>query len=135
HELFFVNRRPIKSRLLGHALEEAFRALTPDSRYPIAAVFVEVDPDLVDVNVHPTKTEVKFTRDGDVHHAASQAIKSALLAYGIVPTMRPEVPIAPPAPAQGRLEMEDRESRRAAGNDRPMVSAGETWAAFAPVVE
>ena len=88
HELFFVNRRPIKSRLIGHAMEEAFRALTPDSRYPIGALFVEIHPDLVDVNVHPTKTEVKFTRDGEVHHAASQAVKGALLAYGIVPQAR-----------------------------------------------
>ena len=88
HELFFVNRRPIKSRLLAHALEEAVRSLTPDSRYPIGCVFVEITPDMVDVNVHPTKTEVKFTRDGEVHHAVSQAVKSALLAYGIVPTAR-----------------------------------------------
>jgi DNA mismatch repair protein MutL len=86
HELFFVNKRPIKSRLIGHALEEAYRALTPESRYPIAAIFVEIAPDLVDVNVHPTKAEIKFTRDGEVHHAVSQAVKGALLAYGIVPT-------------------------------------------------
>ena len=91
HELFFINRRPIKSRLLAHALEDAFRSLTPDSRYPVAAIFVEIDPGLVDVNVHPTKTEVKFTRDGDVHHAVSQAVKQALLAYGIVPTPRTTV--------------------------------------------
>ena len=88
HELFFVNRRPIRSRMLGHALEDAFRALTPDSRYPVAAVFVEIAPDMVDVNVHPTKTEVKFTRDNEVHHAVSQAVMSALLTYGIVPTVR-----------------------------------------------
>ena len=93
HELFFVNRRPIKSRLIAHALEEAFRALTPESRYPVAALFVDIDSDLVDVNVHPTKMEVKFTRDGEIHHAVSQAIKQALLAYGIVPTPRTEAPI------------------------------------------
>src|SRR5205814_3493891 len=114
HELFFVNRRPIKSRLLGHALEEAFRALTPDSRYPIAAVFVEIEPDVVDVNVHPTKTEVKFTRDGEVHHAASQAIKTALLAYGIVPTVRATVS-GSMGPASGsgqeRLALSDRDHR------------------------
>ena len=92
HELFYVNRRPIKSRLLAHALEDAFRSLTPDSRYPVAAVFVEISPELVDVNVHPTKTEVKFTRDGDVHHAVSQAVKGALLAYGIVPSPRVSLP-------------------------------------------
>jgi DNA mismatch repair protein MutL len=88
HELFYVNRRPIKSRLLSHAIEEAFRAFTPESRYPIGVIFVEINPDMVDVNVHPTKSEVKFTRDGEVHHAVSQAIKSALLAFGIVPTAR-----------------------------------------------
>lgn len=98
HELFFVNRRPIKSRLLGHALEEAFRSLTPDARYPIGALFVEIQPDLVDVNVHPTKTEVKFTRDGEVHHAASQAVKGALLAYGIVPTPRTQIPVGSGGP-------------------------------------
>jgi DNA mismatch repair protein MutL len=87
HELFFVNGRPIKSRLLGHALEDAVRALTPDSRYPIAAVFVEIDPGMVDVNVHPSKSEVKFTHDGSVHHCVSQAVKSALLAHGILPTI------------------------------------------------
>lgn len=91
HELFYVNGRPIKSRLLGHALEEAFRSLTPESRYPIAVIFVDIHPDMVDVNVHPTKTEVKFTRDGEVHHAVSQAVKSALLAYGIVPSVRSSI--------------------------------------------
>lgn len=90
HELFLVNRRPIRSRLLGHALEDAFRSLTPESRYPIAALFVDIAPERVDVNVHPTKTEVKFLRDGEVHHAVSQAIKQALLAHGIVPTVRVE---------------------------------------------
>lgn len=93
HELFYVNRRPIKSRLLSHALEDAYRSITPDSRYPIAAIFVEIAPELVDVNVHPTKTEVKFTRDGEVHHAVSQAVKAALLAFGIVPTVRVTIPM------------------------------------------
>ena len=51
--------------------------LPPDGRYPIAAVFVEIAPDMVDVNVHPTKSEVKFTRDNEVHHAVSQAVKQA----------------------------------------------------------
>lgn len=108
HELFFVNRRPIKSRLLTHALEEAFRALTPDARYPIASIAIQIDPDMVDVNVHPTKTEVKFTRDGELHHAVSQAVKSALLAYGIVPIARTQaasLPVPEPPPAQGHLNL------------------------------
>lgn len=106
HELFFVNRRPIKSRLLTHALEEAFRSLTPDARYPIAAIAIQITPDMVDVNVHPTKTEVKFTRDGELHHAVSQAVKSALLAYGIVPIARVTAAAPPPADeTQGQLNL------------------------------
>jgi DNA mismatch repair protein MutL len=87
HELFYVNGRPIKNRMLGHALEEALRSLTPEGRYPIAVIFIEINPEVVDVNVHPTKTEVKFTKDVEIHHAVSQAIKDALLGYGMVPTI------------------------------------------------
>ena len=113
HELFYVNRRPIKSRLLAHALEDAFRSLTPDSRFPVAAIFVEISPDLVDVNVHPTKTEVKFTRDGDVHHAVSQAVKGALLAYGVVPSPRISLPLMPEQEQtdQSRFRFSSSESR------------------------
>ncbi len=119
HELFFVNRRPIKSRILTHALEEAFRALTPDARYPIASIAIQISPDMVDVNVHPTKTEVKFTRDGELHHAVSQAVKTALLAYGIVPVARVTAPPNPNAEAphwQGQLPLT---------TDRPERHAGE----------
>ena len=90
HELFFVNNRPIKNRLLAHAVEEAMRSLTPESRYPAAAILLEIEPELVDVNVHPTKTEVKFTRDGEVHHAIYTAVKDSLLKYGIVPDIKLE---------------------------------------------
>lgn len=116
HELFFVNRRPIKSRLLAHALEEAFRALTPDARYPIASISIQISPDMVDVNVHPTKTEVKFTRDGELHHAVSQAVKGALLAYGIVPTARVSAAAAPvPEAPQGQLNLTSERQERHAG--------------------
>ena len=63
---------------------------------------MEVQPDLVDVNVHPTKTEVKFTRDGEIHHAVSQAVKQALLAYGIVPTAK----MTPFSPAEPAVELQ-----------------------------
>lgn len=101
HELFFVNRRPVRSRLLAHAVEEAFRSLTPEGRYPIAAVFVEIAADLVDVNVHPAKAEVKFTRDGEVHHAVGQAVREAIMEHGILPTVTGRWGIAAPAPSAG----------------------------------
>jgi len=79
HEAFFVNRRPITSRLLSHAVEEAYRSLLPDGRYPVAAVFLEMNPEAVDVNVHPTKAEVRFRAERDVHEAVVQAVRRALL--------------------------------------------------------
>jgi len=56
----------------------------PD-RHPVVALFVEIAPELVDVNVHPAKTEVRFTRDGDVYGAVHKAVESALLTGGLVP--------------------------------------------------
>jgi len=132
HELFFVNRRPIKSRLLAHALEEAFRALTPDARYPIASIAIQISPDMVDVNVHPTKTEVKFTRDGELHHAVSQAVKSALLAYGIVPVARVSAAASTPVPEAPQPQLSfstDRQERHAG---EAVVASGSLQSVAAP---
>lgn len=88
HELFFVNRRPVRHRLLSHALEGAMRSFTPESRYPVAALLLEVPADLVDVNVHPAKLEVRFRDDGAAHHAVTLAVRAALAEQGIVPALR-----------------------------------------------
>lgn len=89
HELFYVNRRPIRSRFVSHAVEDAYRTLTPDARFPVAVVLIDVNPLLVDVNVHPTKMEVKFTNDREVHHAVSQSVRAALAGHGQMPTLTP----------------------------------------------
>jgi len=68
----------VRSRLLGHALQEAYHTLLPPGRHPLAIVVIDIDPALVDVNVHPTKAEVRFTRDWEVHQAVARAIKEAL---------------------------------------------------------
>lgn len=125
HELFFVNRRPIRSRLLGHALEDAFRSLTPESRYPIAALFVDIAPERVDVNVHPTKIEVRFLREGEVHHAVSQSIKQALLTHGIVPTVRV-------GSQESRVEKEEPNPQRAFGGRDFEMLARAAMDAFRP---
>lgn len=107
HELFFVNRRPIRSRLLSHALEDAVRAFTPDGRYPVALILIEMDPHLVDVNVHPAKSEVKFERDHEVHHAVSQAVKKALGSGGVIPALTLSPPVRPTGrPVSSRLEFQ-----------------------------
>lgn len=78
YETFFVNGRYVKNFLLNRALEEAYRTLIPGNRYPIAILFIEIDRALVDVNVHPTKREVKFQRTQEVMNAVTEAVRMAL---------------------------------------------------------
>jgi DNA mismatch repair protein MutL len=78
YETFFVNGRYIKNFLLNRALEEAYRTLIPSNRYPVAILFVEIDPRQVDVNVHPTKREVKFADNSLVMQAVRDAVRGAL---------------------------------------------------------
>ena len=75
---FFVNGRFVRNRTLTHALDDAFRATMPGGRFPVAILRIEVDPGVVDVNVHPTKSEVRFLREWEVHQAVSRAVKAAL---------------------------------------------------------
>lgn len=98
---FFVNRRLVRHRVLSKALDDAYRTLTPEGRYPIAAIFLQVPPYSVDVNVHPTKAEVKFAHEGEVYHAVWTAVRQALLQQGMIPSASPGlhsgVDVSPPA--------------------------------------
>ena len=78
-EIFYVNGRYVRNFLLNRALEEAYRTLIPNNRYPVAILFIEIDPKLVDVNVHPTKREVKFVRTQEVMDAIRSSIKDTFL--------------------------------------------------------
>ncbi|MBI3911183.1 MAG: DNA mismatch repair endonuclease MutL [Armatimonadetes bacterium] len=81
-QLFFVNGRFVRGKVLTHALDEAYRATLPTGRFPVAVLRLEIDPTLVDVNVHPTKTEVRFLREWEVHRALHEAVQGALGAHG-----------------------------------------------------
>lgn len=78
YEDFFVNGRFIKNFLLNRALEEAYRTLIPQGRYPVAVIFIAIDPQQVDVNIHPAKREVKFARNQLVMAGVREAVKKAL---------------------------------------------------------
>ncbi len=96
-QAFFVNRRPIVSRLLAHALDNAFRPLIPQGRFAAAALFLDLSPEEIDVNVSPSKTEVRFRHEREVHSAVSQAVRAALMS---VPAMsRPVEEEDAPLPA------------------------------------
>src|SRR5581483_9611990 len=75
---FFVNGRFVRSRTLTHALDEAYRATMHAGRFPFAVLAIDVDPSVVDVNVHPTKAEVRFLREWELHRAVHEAVRTAL---------------------------------------------------------
>jgi DNA mismatch repair protein MutL len=77
---FFVNRRLVRDRLILHAITEAYRNILPAGMFPVALIFLELPPSEVDVNVHPSKTEVRFRHSGFVHDFARDSIRGALLA-------------------------------------------------------
>jgi DNA mismatch repair protein MutL len=82
----FVNGRPVKDRTVMHALREAYRGLIEPSRYPTAILLIEMDPAMVDVNVHPAKTEVRFRDSSLVHSAVLRAVRDALRSADLTPT-------------------------------------------------
>jgi DNA mismatch repair protein MutL len=100
HQYFYVNLRPVRNKTLTAALDEAYRTLTPEKRYPACVLLVEMNPRLVDVNVHPAKIEVKFQREGEVYEAMVQAIRAALLEHGMIPSAvgAAAIPAARPHP-------------------------------------
>mgnify|MGYP003330582658 CR=1 FL=1 len=76
----FVNRRPVENRALNFALIEGYHTALMKGRYPVACLFLELDPAQVDVNIHPAKREVKFHHERAVRGFVTQAIRDALLA-------------------------------------------------------
>ncbi len=75
---FFLNSRPIRSPLLWKALMDAYKGFIQRNSYPVGAVFLDVDPKLVDVNVHPTKQEVRFSSQEQFYRLIYNATKSGL---------------------------------------------------------
>jgi len=78
HQFLFVNKRSISSRLIGHAVWEGYKDFLPPSRHAGVFLSMEIEPVLVDVNVHPTKKEVRFVNEPTVHTIVMQTIKQSL---------------------------------------------------------
>jgi DNA mismatch repair protein MutL len=88
--LFFLNRRAIQDRSLAFAVTEAYRNRLMVGRYPVAVLMIELDPALVDVNVHPAKAEVRFREERAVFRAVQKAVQATLAEHSPVPEMRSE---------------------------------------------
>src|SRR5437588_211267 len=85
----FVNGRCIRDRSLMHALQEAYRGLLMTGRFPVAFLFLDLPADELDVNVHPTKIEVRFRNSQALHHLVFSALRERLRAENLTARLRP----------------------------------------------
>ncbi|HEU4902046.1 MAG TPA: DNA mismatch repair endonuclease MutL [Flavisolibacter sp.] len=86
-QYFFVNNRFIKSGYLHHAIMQAYQDLIPADSFPAYVLFIDLDPTQVDVNVHPTKQEIKFEDEKIVYAFVQAAVKHSLAQFSITPTL------------------------------------------------
>lgn len=86
-QFFFVNNRFFRDTYFNHAVTAAFEQLLPAKMYPGYFLFLEIDPKQIDVNVHPTKTEIKFEEDKAIYSILRSAIRLALGKFNITPTL------------------------------------------------
>lgn len=86
-QFLFVNKRFIRSSYLQHAVMAAFEGLIQDNSYPFYVLFIEIDPRHIDVNVHPTKTEIKFDDERAVYAVVRSAVRQALGAHNLTPAI------------------------------------------------
>ena len=86
-QFLFVNKRYVRSNYLNHAVTNAFEGLLQESSFPFYVLFIEIDPKHVDVNVHPTKTEIKFDDERAVYVVLRAAVRQALATHNLSPAL------------------------------------------------
>jgi len=86
-QFFFVNDRFIKDAYLNHAVNKAYQELLPDDHFPLYVLFIDIDPAKIDVNVHPTKTEIKYLDEKSIYAIIHSAVKRSLGRFNISPTI------------------------------------------------
>jgi len=109
-QYLFINGRWVRDRTLGHAIQEAYRGLLMTGRYAVAFLFLDLPPDQVDVNVHPTKAEVRFRDSQALHHLVFSTIRQRLRSENLTArlqlpsTMRPSETLGTPSPVAAPLD-------------------------------
>jgi DNA mismatch repair protein MutL len=116
-QYLFLNGRWIRDRSLGHAIQEAYRGLLMTGRYAVSYLFLEMPPDLVDVNVHPTKAEVRFRDGQSLFHLVLSSIRSRLTEANLVPKLQAPQPLSAEF---GSRNAESEPEARSAGADNEL---------------
>ncbi|HYG20420.1 MAG TPA: DNA mismatch repair endonuclease MutL [Ohtaekwangia sp.] len=86
-QFIFVNRRFIRSNYLHHAIMSAYEGLLPENSFPFYVLFLDIDPKHIDVNVHPTKTEIKFDDERAVYAVVRSAVRKAIGSHNLTPAL------------------------------------------------
>ena len=86
-QFFFVNNRFIKSTYLNHSVTSAFRELIAKDQFPSYFIYLQVEPNTIDINIHPTKTEIKFEDEKSIYAIINSAVKNSLGKYNITPSL------------------------------------------------
>lgn len=87
HESIFVNGRWVKNHILFSAVEKGYEKALPTRRYPVAVLHLSIDPTMLDVNVHPAKTEVRFRHESEIYRHIMLSVRSAIGGAGPLPTL------------------------------------------------
>jgi len=77
-QFIFVNGRSVKDRMVGHAVRQAYQSIIPGDRFPVVVLHLSIPPEMIDVNVHPAKAEVRFENERDIHRLVSTAVREAI---------------------------------------------------------
>lgn len=86
-QFFFVNDRFIKNAYLNHAVMSAYERLLPDGSFPFYVLFLSIDPAHIDINVHPTKTEIKFEDERSIYAIIQSAVRKTLSIHNLIPSL------------------------------------------------
>ncbi|HEY1629008.1 MAG TPA: DNA mismatch repair endonuclease MutL [Tepidisphaeraceae bacterium] len=103
YQHFYLNGRPIRDKFIQHAVRESYRGLTEPGRYPAAILLIDMPPQDVDVNVHPTKAEVRFRDSSRIHGLVMSSLREKLLGSELSPKATPVIDDAQRLDMQSRL--------------------------------
>lgn len=116
YQYVFLNRRFIRDKFILHAFKEAYRGLTEPNKHPVIFLFLEMPPEAFDVNVHPTKTEVRFDNSNWVHSQVLSSLREKLLSYDFQTSG--SLPSGPPSGVSSENSLEDLLQKGRAGRIR-----------------